>query len=116
MPRKVFAAGVALFVFFSTRADATEFLEWANRTLSIQRSDKSFDLQLSGLVDLEGYFIDQRAPGLIFTDDSFLFNPRLTLFADIQWTRHIYVFGQFRAERRVPSSHHTDAKHRTTRQ
>ena len=106
MPRKVFAAGVALFVFFSTRADATEFLEWANRTLSIQRNDQSFDLQLSGLVELEGYFIDQRAPGLIFTDDSFLFNPRLTLFADIQWTRHIYVFGQFRADRGFDPSDH----------
>jgi len=49
---------------------------------------KSFQLQLSGLIDFEGYFIDQRAPALIETDDSFLFNPRLSIFLDAQWTKH----------------------------
>ena len=107
MPRKILSAAVAFFVFGGARADATEFLEWANRTLSIQSSDKTFDVQLSGFVDLEGYFIDQRAPGLIFTDDSFLFNPRLTVFTDIRWTRHVYVFGQFRLDRGFDPSDHS---------
>jgi len=56
-------------------------------------------LQLSGLIDFEGYFIDQRAPALIETDDSFLFNPRVSLFLDAQFAQHFYFFAQARLDR-----------------
>ena len=98
MRRKIdiFLAGIALFITLETRAD---LLDRVNDALSIRNSEKQFQLQLSGLIDFEGYFIDQRAPGLIDTDDSFLFNPRISLFLDAQWTSHWYFFGQLRIDR-----------------
>jgi len=81
---------------FVARAD---LLDQLNDTLSIRDSKNRFQLQLSGLVDLEGYFIDQRPPGLINTDDSFLFNPRLSIFLDAQFATHFYFFGEARLDR-----------------
>jgi hypothetical protein len=79
-----------------TRAD---LLNQLNDALSIRDSQNRFQLQLSGLVDLEGYFIDQRPPALISTDDSFLFNPRVSLFLDAQFAKHFYFFAQARLDR-----------------
>ena len=78
---------------------SADLLDQLNDALSIRDSQNRFQLQLSGLIDFEGYFIDQRAPALIDTDDSFLFNPRLSIFLDAQWTKHFYFFGQVRVER-----------------
>src|SRR5205085_5482158 len=98
MRRKIdiFLAGIALFITLETRAD---LLDRVNDALSIRNSEKQFQLQLSGLIDFEGYFIDQRPPALIDTDDSFLFNPRVSLFLDAQFTSHWYFFGQLRIDR-----------------
>ena len=98
MRRKIdiFAAGIALALALAARAD---LLDRVNDALSIRNSQNEFQLQLSGLIDFEGYFIDQRPPALIESDDSFLFNPRLSLFADAQWTKHFYFFGQLRVDR-----------------
>ncbi len=79
-----------------TRAD---LLNQLNDALSIRDSQHRFQLQLSGLADFEGYFIDQRPPGLIDTDDSFLFNPRLSLFLDAHFAEHFYFFAQARLDR-----------------
>jgi hypothetical protein len=76
-----------------------DLLDQLSDTLSIRDSKNHFQLQLSGLLDLEGYFIDQRPPGLILSDDKFLFNPRLSIFLDAQWTNHLYFFGQARVDR-----------------
>lgn len=54
--------------------------------------------RLSGLVDLEGYYFRQPAPGLLYTEKNGLFNPRLTLFLDAQIGSHLYVFAQTRAD------------------
>jgi hypothetical protein len=89
-------AGVVLALVLEARAD---LLDRVNDALSIRNSQNEFQLQLSGLIDFEGYFIDQRPPALIESDDSFLFNPRLSLFADAQWTKHFYFFGQLRVDR-----------------
>jgi len=86
-----------LLLFESARAG--DLLDQVNDALSIRDSKNRFQLQLSGLVDLEGYFIDQRPPGLILSDDKFLFNPRLSIFLDAQWTSHFYFFGQARVDR-----------------
>ena len=39
-------------------------------------------MDLSGLLDVEGYYIDQRPPGLLYSSDKYFFNPRLSLFLD----------------------------------
>jgi len=98
MRRKIdiFSAAVALVLALETRAD---LLDRVTDALSFRKPQSQFQLQLSGLIDFEGYFIDQRAPALINTDDSFLFNPRLSLFLDAQWTSHWYFFGQLRIDR-----------------
>src|SRR5437870_9109929 len=98
MRRKIdiLSVAVGLVLVIETRAD---LLDRVNDALSIRDPQKRFQLQLSGLIDFEGYFIDQRAPALIETDDSFLFNPRLSIFLDAQWTKHLYFFAQARVDR-----------------
>jgi hypothetical protein len=78
---------------------SAEFLDQLNQALSIRDPQIDFQLQISGLVDLETYFIDQRPPGLIDAGKGFLFNPRLSIFVDAQWTKHLYFFGQVRVDR-----------------
>ncbi|HYY14859.1 MAG TPA: hypothetical protein VE758_10555 [Chthoniobacterales bacterium] len=80
-------------------AGRADLLDQVNDALSIRDPKNSFQLQLSGLLDVEGYFIDQRPPGLINSDDKFLFNPRLSIFVDAQWTPHFYFFAQTRVDR-----------------
>jgi len=55
--------------------------------------------ELSGLADLEGYWIDERAPGLLFANDDSFVNPRLSLFLDTQVGRYVYGFVQVRVDR-----------------
>jgi hypothetical protein len=78
------------------RADSIEKIHDA---LSVSDPQNRFNLQFSGLVDLEGYFIDQPTAALIFSERNFLFNPRLTLFVDAQLGSKIYVFAQTRVDR-----------------
>jgi hypothetical protein len=89
---------LSLLLTFGHGAHA-DFLEKAQNALSLDDADHRFHLQLSGLVDLETYFIDQPAPALIFADRDFLLNPRLTLFLDAQIGSQIYVFAQTRVDR-----------------
>ena len=89
---------LSLVLTFRDNARA-DFLEKVHDALSLSDPDHRFHLQLSGLVDLETYFIDQPAPALIFTDRDFLLNPRLTLFLDAQIGSKIYVFAQTRVDR-----------------
>ena len=76
-----------------------DLLDQLSDTLSIRDSKNRFQLQLSGLVDLEGYFIDQRPPGLINADKGFLFNPRVSVFLDAQFANHFYFFTQAKLDR-----------------
>jgi hypothetical protein len=89
---------LALALIFRGPARA-DFLEKVHDTLSLGDPDHRFHLQLSGLFDLETYFIDRPAPALIFADRNFLLNPRLTLFLDAQIGSKIYVFAQTRVDR-----------------
>src|SRR5437016_11836794 len=84
------------FVLAAQSHARADLFEKVNDALSIQSPQNQFQLQLSGLVDLEMYYLDQRAPALIDAGDGFLFNPRLSLFLDVQWTKHFYFFGQVR--------------------
>jgi len=71
--------------------------EWLDRVPSVQRG--LFRADLSGLLDVEGYYIDQRPPGLIFGGDASFVNPRLSLFLDTRFGRHLYGFVQARLDR-----------------
>ena len=55
--------------------------------------------RVSGLLDFEGYYVAQPPPGLIQSEHSFLFNPRLTLNLDAQLGPHLYAFVEMRADR-----------------
>src|ERR1043166_5502353 len=96
MPRST-----SIFVFLLVLASRAQagFLEQASDALLFRDSENRFQLQLSGLVDLEGYYTDQPPSGLIYTRNNFLFNPRLSIFADAQYTRHLYLFVQTRVDR-----------------
>ena len=73
-------------------------LQRLDDALSYQSPGGFFRSDLSGLVDVEGYFIDQRPPGLLFGKDD-LFNPRLSLFLDTHFGDQFYSLVQFRADR-----------------
>lgn len=82
------------------RAQAqTEWIDKLDQSLSIQSADGQFKTSLSGLLDLEGYYIDQHPTGLIFSDDDFFLNPRLSLFLDTQLGSHFYSLVQARYDR-----------------
>lgn len=68
-------------------------------SLTLSRSHDQLRFRLSGALDLEYYHLPAQAPGLIFTDQRNLFNPRLDLFLDAQLGPVVYVFVQSRADR-----------------
>jgi hypothetical protein len=100
--RFVFAF-LCVFLIEGARAD---LLDKVSDGLSIQSPRFQFQLQLSGLLDLETYYIDQRPPGLIQAADGLLFNPRLSIFVDANWTKHLYFFAQARIDRGFDPRNH----------
>jgi hypothetical protein len=99
----------ALLVLANT-VPAQELLDQLDQRLALSSRDGFFRSQLSGLLDLEGYYLDQRPPGLLFEDESF-FNPRLSLFLDAQLGPHFYIFAQARLDRGFdPGEKHFDAR------
>jgi hypothetical protein len=86
---------VLAFLLLAFASQAQQFLDELDDHLSLKSKDGFFRSDLSGLLDLEGYYVDQRPPGLLFEDESF-FNPRLTLFLDTTLGRHFYGFVQAR--------------------
>lgn len=67
--------------------------------LSFSSPDGNLRGKLSGTLDLEGYWMDEPAPGLIFATGQTLFNPRLSLFLDGQLGPQLYAFAQARVDR-----------------
>jgi hypothetical protein len=88
---------LALMVFAAT-VRGQEWLDTLDHELSLKSRNGFFQSELTGLLDLEGYYVDQRPPGLLFEDESF-FNPRLTLFLDTRLGPHLYSFVQARLDR-----------------
>ena len=95
-------AGIALLLAAlsvgSARAQS-EVLDWAGERLRLSAAGGRFQSQLSGLFDLESYWIDQRPPGLIFGGSSAFVNPRLRLFLDTRLGDHFTSLVQVRADR-----------------
>jgi hypothetical protein len=75
------------------------FLDQVDDALTFTAFHDRLRARLSGTFDLEGYFLQQPAPGLLFTDQDFLLIPRLSLFLDAQLGPHIYVFAESRVDR-----------------
>jgi hypothetical protein len=97
--RRLCAIGVswlALTVDFQCNAQA--MLDKVDKSLHIESSKGFFQSDLSGLLDLEGYYIDQNPPGLLFPTHDF-FNPRLSLYLDTHLGPHLYSSVQVRFDR-----------------
>jgi hypothetical protein len=80
-------------------AFAQDWLDRVDDSLFIQPRDGLFRTDLSVLFDLEGSYIDQRPPGLIFGGGEDFVNPRLSLFLDAHLGKHLYSFVQARVDR-----------------
>jgi hypothetical protein len=78
---------------------AEDALDRLQESLNVTSADGRAGLRLSGTLDLEHYFLQDPAPGLIYTDESNLFVPRLTLFVDAQAGDAFYFFAQARVDR-----------------
>lgn len=96
LPRLCFATLTASQVCASAQ---TPWLDKIDDALAIQNRNGTVRADLSGLIDLEGYYIDQNAPGLLFANKNWLANPRLSLFLDLQLGKHFYSLTQVRADR-----------------
>jgi hypothetical protein len=84
---------------FALSAQGQEWLDKIDDALHVQTPNGFVRAELSGLLDLEGYYIDSEPPGLLFPDDTFFFNPRLSLFLDTQIGEHLYSLVQVRFDR-----------------
>lgn len=90
------SAAILLTTLVPTRAD---FLDDINHIFLFGNADQTFRVRLTGLLDVESYYLGQPADGLIDSEKHFLFNPRLTIFVDANWTHHFYASAQVRFDR-----------------
>lgn len=82
-----------------TMPGQTEWLDKVDEALYLESPNGWFRSDLSGLIDLEAYYIDQPPPALLFSKRDYLLNPRLSLFLDTKLGSHLYSFVQFRLDR-----------------
>jgi hypothetical protein len=90
---------ICLFCFSMSYAHAEDPLDRVSDALTFSMFHNKLRTRISGLADIEGYHFDQPASGVIDTTKDSLFNPRLTLFLDIQAGEHVYGFAQARIDR-----------------
>ncbi|MCX6877123.1 MAG: hypothetical protein NTW21_25435 [Verrucomicrobia bacterium] len=74
-------------------------LDRVDEALTVSGYHDQVRARVSGLLDLEAYQFSGDAPGLLFTDDHYLWNPRLTMLLDAQLGSSCYVFAQARLDR-----------------
>lgn len=79
--------------------EAQDIFDRIAESLSFATADGTAALRFSGLADLEAYRFDSAAPGFIGTSERDLINPRLTVFADVQFGIAWYGFAQARWDR-----------------
>jgi len=102
-------AGVAVAGLLSARGQAV--LDKIDDALTWESPKRKVRLDLSGLLEAETYRVDQRPPGLLFSNDEYYFNPRLSLFGDARFGPHFYAFTQVRIDRGFdPGSEDWDAR------
>lgn len=76
-----------------------DFLDAVDDHLKFSACNGDVRVRLSGLLDMEGYYVEQPPPSLIQTSQNYLLNPRLTLFLDAQLGEQFYLFAQTRVDR-----------------
>ena len=88
---------------------AQSLIDKIDDSLFLQSPAGTYRVDLSGLFDLETYYIDQRPPGLIFGGGDSFVTPRLSLFLDAHAGKHFYSFVQARFDDgfppRAPEAH-----------
>jgi hypothetical protein len=77
---------------------AQDWLDRIDDSLHLQSKGGLFRADLTGLFDLEGYYVDERPPGLLYGYQSFV-NYRTTFFVDATLGNHFYAFLQARLDR-----------------
>jgi hypothetical protein len=93
------ALSFAFVVCAILRAGAQDFLDRVDQAFTFSAFHDDVRARLSGTLDLEGYYFQQPAPGLILSKSDAFFNPRLSLFFDSQLGPHVYFFVQSRFDR-----------------
>ncbi|OFW22066.1 MAG: hypothetical protein A3H97_08510 [Acidobacteria bacterium RIFCSPLOWO2_02_FULL_65_29] len=71
---------------------------WAQDS-AVESAGGAFRLELSGVLDLEGYQVSDPPPGLVYGTGGTFFNPRLAVFADFRLGKRVYGLVQARADR-----------------
>jgi hypothetical protein len=100
------ALSFCLFACTVRAFDVDDFLDRLDSALTLSAFQDNLRARLSGTLDLEFYHFQQPAPGLINSEIDNLFNPRLTLFLDMQVGSQIYFFAQSRLDRGFDPSNH----------
>jgi len=98
LARGVGAAGLCILALASAAPGQEELFDRIDDQLTFGGWNGALRARLSGTLDLEGYFLSRPAPGLIFSEGSQLFNPRLSLFLDAQLGPRVYAFVESRAD------------------
>ena len=102
---------ITLSLSVAAASAQTGWLDQLDESLFLQSPNGFFRTDFSGLFDLEGYYIDQRPPGLIFGGDEEFVNPRLSLFLDTRLGKHFYSLVEGRIDRGFdPRSRVRDAR------
>jgi hypothetical protein len=92
-------------------SDFDDVIDRINSILSFGALDNNLRARVSGTLDMEFYHFEQPAPALINSSSDNLFNPRLTLFADVQYGSVLYFFAETRVDRGFdPSAHGATAR------
>ncbi|HEY2341872.1 MAG TPA: hypothetical protein VGH90_02530, partial [Chthoniobacteraceae bacterium] len=87
------------FSLVATASGADNVLGHLDDWLTVSIFHGAVQARVSGLLDLEGYYLQQPPPGLIQSDHNFLLNPRLTVNLDAQIGPHVYLFVETRVDR-----------------
>ena len=96
MRRSLYCA--CLIVAALRAANAEDFLDRVDQSLTISAFHDQVRARISGLLDLEYYHLPQPPPGLIRADGHDLFAERLSLFLDAQFGPNVYLFVQSRVD------------------
>lgn len=86
---------------------ADDLIDRIDEALTFSMARDQVRARLSGTLDLESYYFRDGPPGLIYSDEQVLFNPRLTFFLDGQLGGKVYVFVQTRIDRGFDPSDHS---------
>ena len=92
-------SGLCLLLVTTAHAEVEDLLDDLDASLNAHTADGNFAVRFSGRLDTEAYLLQQPAPGNLYTNHDFLFNPRLSLYLDAQLGPQLYLFVESRFDR-----------------